>query len=302
MGPFADMRILIIDDEASICEVLKEIFLSLGVESQSISDPLLVYDYVQNDTFDVCLLDICMPGVDGLDLVPHLSSYCPEGKIIIMTGYADKDVAIKAIKLGAFDFLEKPFEMELIIHSVRRALEAVEAERNRTKLLDALKTSQEELLFSKKRMERLNEQLMETNKALSVLAQNIALEREQAERQVAFKLKSLVIPVIDRLRHHKGTDKHGSELHLLVNQLIEDLTSGLSKDLTIISNLSPTELRIASLIRTGLSTEEVADQLSIAPSTVRTHRKNIRKKLKINDKQYSLKNFLQSRSRNLSLT
>ena len=302
MEPFADMRVLIIDDEESICQVLKEIFLSLGIRSKSISDPLLVTDHIRNDHFDVCLLDICMPGVDGLDLVPHLSNHCPEGKIIIMTGYADKEVAIKALKLGAFDFLEKPFEMELIIHAARRALDAVESERNRSKLMEALKTNQEELLSNKKRLERLNEQLMETNRALSVLAQNIALEREQAERQIAFKLKSLVIPVVDKLRQHTGTDKHVTELHLVVNQIIEDLTSGFSRDPTIISNLSPTELRIASLIRNGLSTEEVAGQLNIAPSTVRTHRKNIRKKLKINDTQYSLKNFLQAKAGRVGLT
>jgi DNA-binding CsgD family transcriptional regulator len=59
--------------------------------------------------------------------------------------------------------------------------------------------------------------------------------------------------------------------------------------------LSFTELRIASLVKGGVTTEEIARQLHIAESTVRTHRKNIRKKLNINTAQYSLRNFLNSR-------
>ncbi len=74
--------------------------------------------------------------------------------------------------------------------------------------------------------------------------------------------------------------------------MLLDITSDLTMDAKIGSTLTNTELKIASLIRTGYSTEEIAKRMNVAPSTVRTHRKKIRKKLKINRSQYSLKNYL----------
>ncbi len=67
-------------------------------------------------------------------------------------------------------------------------------------------------------------------------------------------------------------------------------------DSRVAMSLSFTELRIASLIKNGVTTEGIAKQLHMAESTVRTHRKNIRKKLKINNAQFSLRNYLNSRN------
>jgi DNA-binding CsgD family transcriptional regulator len=72
------------------------------------------------------------------------------------------------------------------------------------------------------------------------------------------------------------------------------LTSGFAIDSRVAMSLSFTELKIASLIKNGITTEEIARQLHIAESTVRTHRKNIHKKLKINNALHSLRNFLNS--------
>ena len=77
---------------------------------------------------------------------------------------------------------------------------------------------------------------------------------------------------------------------------IQDLTSGFAVDSRVAMTLSFTELKIASLVKNGITTEEIARQLHIAETTVRTHRKNIRKKLNINNAQYSLRNFLNARA------
>lgn len=291
-------HILIVDDEEHICETLRGIIASWGMKPSVATDPGAVLNELKLNSCDVVLLDVNMPEISGLDLIPEIVRYCPDSKIIVMSGYAEKDMVIKALQLGAFDFLEKPFRADLLFHAVRRALEIQIAEKNRKQLLEDLKASHSELTAHKKRMEHLNRQLVETNKALSILAQNIALEREEVEKEVAFKLKSLVIPIIERMQYNKSLARYGNELSMLINQIIEDLTSGFSNDTKILSSLSFTELRIASLIKNGLTSDEIAQQLNIAPSTVRTHRKNIRKKLKINDSQYSLRNFLIAKSKN----
>jgi len=100
--------------------------------------------------------------------------------------------------------------------------------------------------------------------------------------------------VVVKLRADQALHKYGVQLDMLTTQ-IEDLTSGFAMDSRVAMNLSFTELRIASLVKNGVTTEEIARQLHVAESTVRTHRKNIRKKLKINNALYSLRNFLNAR-------
>jgi len=297
-----EANVLIIDDDSANCRLLGQFMSQWGMKFEALMKPSRLVDELKIARFDIFLLDVFMPEMNGLELIPEISKLCPDAKIIVMTGFADKETAIQALKLGAFDLLEKPFQRDLLHHALTRAMEVLEKERNHRKLVENLKRSQAELLANKERLEYLNEQLMQTNKAFSVLAQNIAREREETERRIARKLRTLVIPVIDKLRRDRYLSKYGEELDILVTQMVDELTSGFDTDGRIASSLSFTELRIASLIKSGLTSEEIAKQLHISSSTVRTHRKNIRRKLRINNAGYSLRNFLISRSSRTSET
>jgi FixJ family two-component response regulator len=293
MERFQDAPVLIMDDDLAICGVLGGLTKRWGLKPRIVYDCRLPLDQMEEACFDVALLDIYMSGVTGFDLIPEILDLCPDTKIIMISGYADKENAITALKMGAFDFLEKPVSAGLLYHALLRALEAREKERKLKTVLEELRNSKAELLTQKQQLEFFNDQLTDTNRALSILAQNVDRERDQLEKRIAGKLRSLVLPTIDKLRTRKDLSPYRGELDMLVFQ-IEDLTSGFTPNSVIASTLSSTELRIASLIKNNISTEEIARQLHISPATVRTHRKNIRKKLKINDAKYSLRNYLQS--------
>lgn len=286
--------IVIVDDDKDTCNLLAELVDSWGMRAESVFNPSCVCD-LKGLCPDIFLLDLNMPGLNGLDLIPDLTLRFGDAKIIIITGCADKDSAIKALKLGAFDFLEKPVKSELLQHSITRALEAQRKERDIRQLVEDLKHSKAELLAHNEKMERLNRRLFDTNKAFSLLARNIDAEREEMERRVAQQITSIVLPTITKLRREKELAKYALELDLLTRTL-EDLTAGMGSDAQMACVLSSTELRVASLIKNGMTTEEIADQLYISASTVRTHRKNIRRKLRINNNSYSLKNFLLSKA------
>jgi DNA-binding CsgD family transcriptional regulator len=200
-----------------------------------------------------------------------------------------------ALKLGAFDLLEKPFQNELLYHSILRALTALANERESKRLTDDLKQSRSELLVQQQRLANMNAQLFDTNRALSIFAQNIEREKEEIEKRIALRLRNIILPMVVKLRNDQALHKYRAQLDTLTRQ-IEDLTSGFAIDPRVAMSLSFTELKIASLIKNGITTEEIARQLYIAASTVRTHRKNIRRKLKINNATYSLRNFLSSRA------
>jgi DNA-binding CsgD family transcriptional regulator len=145
-------------------------------------------------------------------------------------------------------------------------------------------------------LEEINEQLLETNKALSVLAENLERTREESEKRIVRKIRLLIVPIVEKLERDKSLKGYKAELHVLKGH-IEDLTSSLSRETTIASRLSPTEVRIASMIMNDLTSQEIAGQLNISLSTVKTHRRNIRRKLNIRHSDQNLRAYLLSRMR-----
>ncbi|MCJ7682888.1 MAG: response regulator, partial [Desulfobacteraceae bacterium] len=123
-----DARVLIVDDDVDVCNVLGQIISRLGIGVETISNPLEVPDLVRNVFFNLILLDIRMPGKSGMELLPEIAEISPDTKIIIISGFGDKELAIRSLRLGAFDFLEKPFDHKLISHSIERALETQKAQ------------------------------------------------------------------------------------------------------------------------------------------------------------------------------
>jgi FixJ family two-component response regulator len=285
-------HILIIDDEELICTTLEIVISSLGYSADFVMQVPAAIDRIKNGGYDVILLDVHLSDGCGLDLIPEVKKYS-DALVIIISGYADKDTAIEALRLGAFDFLEKPLELGFFSHTLNRALEALDAKRRIKKLISDLEHKQSELLANREHLESINNNLFQCNTGLTVLAQNIERERDEMEKRVALKLKSLVLPMITKLRNDPVLHGYRYDLNLLLKQ-IEDLTTGFSTNAKLTVALSHAELKIASLIKNGLNTDEIAEYLHVSPSTVRTHRKNIRKKLKIGNSQYPLRTFLVS--------
>jgi len=140
---------------------------------------------------------------------------------------------------------------------------------------------------------RVNKQLIETNKALSVLAKNLESTQKEAEKQVIRKTRDYVIPLIEKLLQDKNIDPYKPDFDLLIRS-VRNLSSDLDNDIKIAVTLSPTELRVASLIRNGLSNQEIAKHLYITLSTVKTHRRNIRRKLDLHKSGINLESYMKS--------
>ncbi len=291
-----DTRILIVDDDHQLCDALQQMISSWEINTRIITKPTLVANQVKDTFFNIVLLDIVMPEKSGFDLIPEINRLCPETKIIIMTGHADKESAIKALRLGVFDFLEKPIKMELLHHCVVRALDTQKIKLELSRTIEELKRKQSDLLTHKQRLEYVNEELFENNNALSVLARNLERTRQESEKRIVLKIRSLILPVVEKLQQDKKLKRYKAELSMLENH-IETLTSGLATDTRIAPVLSDTELRIASMVANGLKSKEIVKAVHISLDTVKTHRKNIRRKLNINHSHYNLRTYLESRMR-----
>ena len=122
----------IIDDDHSIRWVLEKALAREQIEFRSFSAAQEALVALENDTPQVMVSDIRMPGTSGLDLLHQMKERLPDVPVIIMTAYSDLDSAVSAFQGGAFDYMPKPFDVEQAVTLVRRALS--ESVRQTTKL------------------------------------------------------------------------------------------------------------------------------------------------------------------------
>jgi two-component system response regulator PilR (NtrC family) len=115
-------RILIVDDEPDIRELLEITLLRMGLETRSVEDYNNATRLLHDETFDLCLTDMKLPDGDGIALVEHIQQHCPNTPTAVITAHGSIDLAIKAMKCGAFDFVSKPVSLETLRNLVDKAL------------------------------------------------------------------------------------------------------------------------------------------------------------------------------------
>src|SRR4030042_440342 len=120
---FVEELILIADDEKMICAVLSQRLTREGYSCVTTHNGKDALNLFYKGKFSLIISDIRMPGMDGLELLRNVKAVRPNMMFIIMTAYPEIEVAVEAIHLGANDFLIKPFDMELAVFSVKKALE-----------------------------------------------------------------------------------------------------------------------------------------------------------------------------------
>ncbi len=119
----ADTQVLLIDDDPHLRQALGQTLDLAGFRATSLGDARELDASLARDWPGVVVSDIRMPGVDGLQLLEQLHAQDPELPVILITGHGDVPLAVKAMRAGAYDFLEKPFPSDALLDSVRRALE-----------------------------------------------------------------------------------------------------------------------------------------------------------------------------------
>lgn len=258
-----------------------------------------------DDPFAVIFLDLNLgPGPDGLFVGEEIRKIDPFVNFVIVTGLLDvmpQEIAMRIPPLDKILYVQKPFHVQEIRHFAA-ALGAKwqseillrESGAKLERKVKELEQKRRELLDSKLELENVNEMLLETNSALSVLARNLEKNRKESEKRILQKTKTLILPIIEKLYHARRLEKYREDLDLLTG-FLENLTPGLGEDKISVS-LSTSEMRIASLIKNGMSSNEIARHLNVSLYTVKTHRKNIRKKLNLQNSGVNLRSYLESQN------
>lgn len=161
-----EKRLIICDDEKEILRYLKKILMAHGYNVDTYAEGRTLLDRLEADAAycpALLIQDICMPGIDGIGTLKQVRTLRPDMPVVIMTAFGSIDSAVEALKLGAYDYITKPFPMEKLLDSLEKALERETLLKENRRLKEELvrSTAPGEIVFVSKRFREVYEMTLQ---------------------------------------------------------------------------------------------------------------------------------------------
>lgn len=187
-------NILIVDDEKNTRKSLEEILRLEGYRVESCEDGQSAVDELEKNTYDLLLLDLKMPGMDGLEVLEQASEIAPECKVIMLTAHGSLESSIQALRQGAHDYILKPAKPEELVASVSKAISARQDNERKKLLISQMEASLQELKESEGASPTV-----EITRNVHVLGKNVKIDLERREIWVLDEDKVLLTPTEGKL-------------------------------------------------------------------------------------------------------
>ncbi len=154
-------RVLIVDDEKSMCELLEADLSSRELQPVSFTSAEEAFARLKAEEFDVVLTDLKMPGIDGIQLCERIVANRPDVPVIVMTAFGSLETAVQAIRAGAYDFVTKPVDTDVLAMALERAIKHRQLQEKVKRLSQAVEESQrfDEIIGASAPMQKLYDQL-----------------------------------------------------------------------------------------------------------------------------------------------
>jgi DNA-binding NarL/FixJ family response regulator len=220
------------------------------------------------------LLDVRMPGMDGIELLKQIKQDDDLKRIpVCMVSTSDEIESVKlCVEYGCSAYVKKPIDYFQFSESMQQL---------------AVFLLQVEVPVDKDGLEALEGK----NRSLKDVLARAEREKNSIKENIAINIEKDLIPIIKEI---KGSKQISDEYLSALEVNLKDLSSSFYKNLFNVStSLTPAEVRICKMVKDGFQDKEIARYLVVSPATVQTHRKNIRRKLKITNKSVNLKLFLE---------
>ncbi len=232
--PSSGGHILVIDDEPGIREGCRRVLGAQGFQVEVAEDGASGLTRVQEGGVDLVLLDVMMPGVSGIDLLAPIHAHDPEIVCVIITGYGTVELAVQAIRQGAYDFINKPFSADDLVLRVRQGVERRRLSLESKRCLQAEQESQ-----------RLNEEkahLEEMNRAKTSFVRLVTHELRAPIAAIQSYLRLILDGYVPAEREHEiigRAEIRAQEQLALISDLLElsRLQDGRAPEKTSLANL-----------------------------------------------------------------
>jgi DNA-binding response OmpR family regulator len=276
------LKVLVVDDSPPVCQTLSVALSRNGYEVFSANNGKTALNIVENEQPDIILLDIIMPVMGGYDVCRQLKSDENTRMIpvIFISALDEETDKLEGFKLGAADYITKPFQIPELLARLKVHLELL-------RLQKTLEMRNEELLADAKQLE-------EFNITLKVLLAKREEDIAELEEKVLLNVKNLLIPHIDMLKR-RITDQENKAVLEIIETNLKKITSTFSQKLSSkYLGLTPTEIKVANLVKDGKQIKEIADMLAVSRYAIELHRFNIRRKLGLKSRKINLQSYLSS--------
>lgn len=177
------MRILLVEDDETALEVFKEALTEYEYEVVTARNGEEALNRARQESFDLVITDIRMPGTDGLQALEEVKAMHPDTKSIVVTGYASEAETLKAMQIGVGEYLKKPFRLQELLQAVKRQLERTkqdESERQRERALRATLMWALKLFLNESRLSRAS-WVQESGKWAITLGRQLGLPDDEVE-------------------------------------------------------------------------------------------------------------------------
>ena len=313
-------KILLVDDNCANLYLLETILKKCGYDVDSAKNGAEALELAKKSPPGLIISDILMPVMDGFVLCQQCKSdeRLKQIPFIFYTAtYTDPKDEKFALSLGAERFIIKPQEHKELERIVRHVLEDYEKKtlipskkplgeemevlrqynevlfRKLEKKMVDMEQNTTELKKAEKQIQEQSKALKQKNIALAELLEHVTIEKEELTKKITSNLEKMVIPKLYRLKDKLSLPQ--KRLFASIEKSIKDISSGFGMKITNKAiALSKRELEICSMIKEGYKNKEIAQELYLSVRTIETIRKNIRKKLKIRNKNVNLESYLKS--------
>lgn len=287
-----------VDDDKYIRDLIASALSGKGYVTDSVESGSKALQKVNQTEYHVFLIDISMPEMDGIELLEKLDLPNHPSEAIMITGYGGLDTARKAMEMGAFSYLQKPFSSKTLEVAIRKAVEFLEGKlerlhsrerlenevrektRHLQKEIEEHRQARMKLQKSEQALLEANALLNEKNSALRELIRQIEEQKSATEKQIHENIRRLVLPGFANLRKRVSRDLV-PYVDLIEANLGKTGDSILQNPALKAASLSQREVEICDMVSKGMVTKEIAAALNISARTVETHRSKIRKKLNL---------------------
>ena len=271
MDNYRSKRIIVVDDESMMLSTLKMLLNLEGFDNAHFFDsPKLALSDIKENTPDLILSDFMMPEMNGIEFLTEAKKFCPDVSMILLTGYADKENAIKAInEVGIYKYIEKPWDNEDLLLNIRNGLE-------RSGLISALNQKISELSEAKAQLEKYSHSLedlvlqktadlVESNTKLSAIinycADGIVISGKDGE----------IVQVNPAFENITGLDKN-----LLADKNLKDLIVAQQNSIQKVTNEQKEVLLRDAAIKNCIDDRNVPVEINFAPILSDNDNNNIR--------------------------
>ena len=134
-------RVLIVDDDPRLCKMVETFLRTQAFESSSCTSAEAAAEVLRTDQFDAVVTDLNLPGISGVQLCERIVANRPDLPVVVITGYGSLETAVAALRAGAYDFVTKPLDMNMLLFAIRRAVQHHSLQQEVKKLSEIVATS-----------------------------------------------------------------------------------------------------------------------------------------------------------------